>query len=139
MVVSRARFVGFFRQQLSEQTRNVCSTDLHSSATARLRRQRGDKSLLIWNSEDARKQKRWHSHGLREDARGWGELMCDAVRRVQAHHHAHLFHLLHQSQNLHQHLATPTPTLRLHFSPVNSFLKFPLQSHPFCSVLIFGF
>ena len=49
--------------------------------------------------------------------------------------HAHLFHHLHQSQNLHQHFATPTPTLRLHFSPANSFLKFPLQSHLFCFVL----
>ena len=38
-----------------------------------------------------------------------------------------------------QQLATPTPTLRLHFSPNNSFLKFPLNSHLFCFVLIFGF
>ena len=115
--------------------RNVCSTDLHSSGTGRLRRQRGDKSLWIWNTEDARKQKQWRLHGLREDARGSGGLMCDAVCRDQAHHPAHLFHHLQQSQNLHQHFATPTPTLRLHFSPANSFLKFPLQSHLFCFVL----
>ena len=126
LVLSQDRFVGFFRQQLSEQMRNVCSTDLHSSATGRLRRQRGDKSLWIWNTEDARKQKQWRLHGLREDARGSGGLMCDAVCRDQAHHPAHLFHHLQQSQNLHQLFATPTPTLRLHFSPANSFLKFPL-------------
>ena len=59
--------------------------------------------------------------------------MCDAVCRDQAHHPAHLFHLLHQPQNQHQHLATPTPTLRLHFSPVNSFLKF--LSNLICFVL----